>query len=52
MLRVTIRIRLLKLISNTVYMWVLRGSYVWGLFICVGQEDREGADQILGRISV
>ena len=30
----------------------LRGSYVWGLIICVGQEDREGADQILGRISV
>ena len=25
---------------------------MWGLNICVGQEDREGADQILGRISV
>ena len=33
-------------------MWGLRGSYLWGLNICVGQEDREGADQILGRISV
>ena len=37
---------------NTVYMWGLRGSYLWGLNICVGQEDREGAEQILGRISV
>ena len=33
-------------------MWDLRGSYLWGLNICVGQEDREGTDQILGRISV
>ena len=33
-------------------MWALRGSYLWGLNICVGQEGREGADQILGRISV
>ena len=33
-------------------MWGLRGSYLLGLNICVGQEDREGADQILGRISV
>ena len=33
-------------------MWGLRGSYLWRLNICVGQEDREGADQILGRISV
>ena len=30
----------------------LRGSYMWGLNICVGQEDKEGTDQILGRISV
>ena len=33
-------------------MWGLRGSYLWGLNICVGQKDREGADQILGRIYV
>ena len=33
-------------------MWGLRGSYLWGLNICVRQEDREGADQIPGRIYV
>ena len=26
--------------------------YMWGLNICVGREDKEGIDQILGRISV
>ena len=30
----------------------MNGSYLWGLNVCVGQEDREGTDQILGRISV
>ena len=25
---------------------------MWGLNICVGQEDWEGTDQILGRIAV
>ena len=33
-------------------MWGLRGSYFWGLNICVGQEDMKGTDQIVGRISV
>ena len=30
----------------------MRGSYLGGggLNICVGQEEREGADQILGRV--
>ena len=37
LLRVTMWIRLLELTSNTVYMWGLRGSYLWGLNICVGQ---------------
>ena len=35
LLRITIWIRLLKLTSNPVYMWGLRGSYVWGFkYMC------------------
>ena len=30
----------------------LRGSYLWGLNICVRREDKEATDQILGRIYV
>ena len=36
-----------RMSNSKLHMWGLRGSYLWGLNICVGQEDREGADQIL-----
>ena len=53
LLRITIWIRLLKLTSNTVLYVGFEGfNMCGGLNICVGQKDREGADQILDRISV
>ena len=31
---------------------MLRGSFLWGLNICVGQENKEGTDQGLDRLYV
>ena len=31
---------------------MLRGSYLWGLNICVGQENKEKTDQRLDRVYV